>query len=128
MSDNTPEPKVKRERARFPDAFSRQQDGHTVFVANKKARRVLTEGFDGSQPLWRKVKGRVPNEYRAIELETGPIVAALHYAVHRAGLLATYECDGCDATHVVDDETAEHFLQIAQFGASDVHPGTAVLQ
>jgi hypothetical protein len=119
----------------LPDVLCQkgQEDGCVILVANKKARRFLNDGFDKPRPQWQAI-GRKPDsvfnspEYRAMQIERGPCLCAMLWALHDAGLTAMYWCDSCDRPHLVTDAAAEVFKHQAISGAAGVHPGTDVVQ
>jgi hypothetical protein len=65
----------------LPDVYAGDsRDGHTVLVANKKARGVLGKSVT-PRLRWRTVNGWSP-EYRAIEVEDGPGLQVMLITVH----------------------------------------------
>jgi hypothetical protein len=68
-------------------------DGHAFLAANKKARRILDEGFERPRPRWCGIKNTPGNvftspQYRVLELERGPGLCAMLWHLHEAGCTA----------------------------------------
>lgn len=118
----------------LPDAVCLSgRPGCALLVANKKARRILNEGFERPQPQWSGVENTAGNiltspEYRAPEIERGPGLCAMLCALHEAGCALMYSCDECDCLHSVDDKAAKTFRHIAISGAEGVMPSHKTMQ
>jgi hypothetical protein len=108
-------------------------DGHAFLAANKKARRILDEGFGRPRPRWRGIKNTPGNafkspQYRVLELQRGPGLCAMLWHLHEAGCTAMYWCGNCDCLHSVDDKVAEAFKYAAVSGAEGVMPAHTTKQ
>jgi hypothetical protein len=126
-------PAAQGDSAKLPDAFVQEGDDEhaIVLVANRKARRVLNRHFEGGPPTWLEVAGEFGVKSpacRAIEIEKGPVVAAMLVALHRAGLSSHYWCEDCQHMHRVDDQAAEMFWALALEGSDAALPAHGTLQ
>jgi hypothetical protein len=105
------------------------QEGYVYFVANKKARRFLNEGFD-PRPRWVRTEGGEYSspKYRSLEITQGPVSAALLVALHDRGLRAMVWCGACDCLHLVEGKLAQELKFYAISGAEGVSPAHGVTQ
>jgi hypothetical protein len=110
----------------LPDAavVPSEEKGHSFLVANKRARRELNKHFEKPRPVWRQAEGGDLSSprYRSLEIENGPVLAAMMWALHDAGMRAMFWCEGCQHLHLVDDERARQFKFLAVSGAEGVMP------
>jgi hypothetical protein len=100
------------------------EEGHVYLVANKKARRSLSEGFERPRPVWRRTEGGdfCSPEYRSLEVEKGPAIAAMLWHLHDTGFRVVYWCEGCENLHLVTDKRAEEAKFAAISGAAGTLP------
>ena len=115
----------------LPDLFIQASgNGYAQIAANKKARRVLNKGFEGGRPSWRKIaKGNLTSpEYRAIEIDSSPVVAVMLVMVHEAGLAAMFWCENCGRPHSVDEDMAVALWQLAKAGSTAALPAHETVQ
>jgi hypothetical protein len=115
----------------LPDVYvePQPQEGVTLLVANKKARRFFNKSF--GRPQWDFTAGPDLNspEYRCLVLGAdGKAAAAMLCAAHQAGLSAMFKCTKCNELHVVDDEQAERLWLTAIEGAANAMPAHPMLQ
>ena len=105
-----------------------------VLVGNRKARRFINKGFEGSvRGLWAKIAPTPDGafkspEYRALQVESGPGVWAMLSGLYRAGLEVMFWCDDCDGLHFVEGDVADLMRMAALSGADGVLPAHDTVQ